>query len=131
MAFAAARLLREGPRDYEVVESAETGLALLDHLEGFDQAVLLDAIFTGKHGPGTVLEFGPDDFKMAPAPSNHFAGLPEMIKLAQRLRMRFPKDLRILAMEVDNPIVFRQTLTPEARKALPAFVERARRLLSA
>ena len=115
----------------EVIESAESGLALLDHLEGYDRALLLDAIFTGKYPPGTVLEFGPDDFKGAPAPSTHFAGLPEMLKLAERLEMRFPKDVRILAMEVDNPIVFRQSLTPAAQKALPAFVERARRFLNA
>lgn len=113
------------------MESAETGLALLDLLEGYDRAVLLDAMFTGRHPPGTILEFGPSDLKMSPAPSNHFAGLPEMFRLADRLGMHFPKEVRIVAMEVDNPVVFRQALTPEARKALPAFAERARQLLEA
>jgi len=113
----------------DVVEAAESGLALLDHLEGYDRALILDAIYTGRHPPGTILEFGPEDLQMPVAPSTHFAGLSEMIELAQRLKMRFPKDLRILAMEVSNPVVFRQTLTPEAREALPRFVERAKLLL--
>jgi hypothetical protein len=44
--------------------------------------------------------------------------------------MHFPKDLRVMAMEVDNPTVFRETLTGEAEKALPDLVAAARRVLT-
>jgi hydrogenase maturation protease len=129
--FHAARSLRaESWEGVDVVETGEAGLALLDHLEGYDRALILDAIATGKCRPGTVLSWRRQDFKDIVSPSPHFSGLPELMHLAERVGMHFPKDMRVLAMEVSNPTVFRETLTPRARKALPKFVERARKVLS-
>jgi hydrogenase maturation protease len=129
--FHAARSLRSEPWEgVDVVETGEAGLALLDHLEGYDRALILDAVATGKCRPGTVLSWRRQDFKDMVSPSPHFSGLPELISLAERVGMHFPKDLRVLAMEVDDPTVFRETLTPEARKALPELVRQARRVLA-
>ena len=128
--FHAARQLRsESIEGVDVVETGEAGLALLDHLEGYDRAVILDAIATGRCKPGTVLSWHRKDFKDIVSPSPHFSGLPELLQLAERVGMRFPKDLRVLAMEVDNPTVFRESLTAEAQKALPEFVAQARTVL--
>ena len=130
--FHAARQLRsESIAGVDVVETGEAGLALLDHLEGYDRAVILDAIATGRCKPGTVLSWHRKDFKDIVSPSPHFSGLPELLQLAERVGMRFPKDLRVLAMEVDNPTVFRESLTPQAQAALPAFVAEARKALAA
>ena len=128
--FHAARSLRaEFAEGVDVVETGEAGLALLDHLEGYDRAIILDAIATGKCPAGSVLTWAREDFKDIVSPSPHFSGLPELIHLAERVGMHFPKDIRVLAMEVDNPTVFRESLTPEAQKALPDLVARARRVL--
>ena len=130
--FHAARQLRsESIEGVDVVETGEAGLALLDHLEGYDRAVILDAIATGRCKPGTVLSWHRKDFKDIVSPSPHFSGLPELLHLAERVGMRFPRDLRVLAMEVDNPTVFRESLTPQAQAALPAFVAEARKALAA
>jgi hypothetical protein len=48
---------------------------------------------------------------------------------AKRLKIHFPKDIRILAMDVENPTVFRQALTTTAQKALPIFAKRARKIV--
>jgi len=129
--FHAARLIAsESLVDVDVVESAEAGLALLDHLEGYDRAIILDAIATGRCEAGTVLSWGRDDFKKIEAPSPHFSGLPEVLSLAERVGIHYPKDMRVLAMEVSDPTIFRETLTPEAQKALPAFAAEARRVLT-
>lgn len=131
MGFHAARSLRSEPFEgVDVVETGEAGLALLDHLEGYDRALILDAIATGKCRPGTVLSWGRKDFKDIVSPSPHFSGLPELIQLAERVGMHFPKDMRVLAMEVEDPTVFRESLTPGAAQALPALVSEARRVLA-
>jgi len=131
VAFHAARLL--GPEfgdGIEIVESSEAGLALLDHLEHCGHALILDAVATGKCAPGTILCWDRDDFRRCVSPSQHAAGLPHILELAERLDMDFPRELRVVCMEVGDPTVFRETLTPEARKALPAFVAEARRILT-
>jgi hydrogenase maturation protease len=128
--LAAARLLRaEFEGEVDVVESGESGLALVEMLEGYERALLLDAIVTGQHPPGAVLEFSPDDFRKIVAPSPHYAGIPEVLDLASRLGLTFPEELRVLAMEVESLHLIREGLSPTVAGALPAFVDRARHLL--
>lgn len=62
------------PDSVDIVESGGGGLDLLDVLEGYDRAVLLDAILTGKHPPGTILEFSAEDFKKDDAPISYSCG---------------------------------------------------------
>jgi len=129
--FHAARSLREEfPEGVDVIETGEAGLALLDHLEGYDRAIILDAIATGRVAPGTVLVWGREDFHKITAPSPHFSGLPDLIGLAECVGMHFPKDLRVLAMEVADPTQFRETLTDTVKQALPFLVGEAKRVLA-
>ncbi len=125
--FLAARALRSEFADRATfVETGEAGLALIELLEGFDKALLLDACVTGKVAPGTIVEYIPDDFSRVVAPSPHYAGLPEVLDLAQRLEIEFPREIRILAMEVEDPFTVREELTPTVAAALPRFIDRAR-----
>ena len=113
----------------EVLESAGVGLDLLDVLEGYDRALILDAIATGQHSPGTVLEFTSEDFQKVIAPSPHYAGLPELLQLAERLGIPFPTTLCVLACEVADPYQIREGLSASATDALPALVARARQVV--
>jgi len=126
----AARALRgHSPDEIEVVEATESGLALLDFLEGRSHALLLDAILTGRHPAGTVLEFSRDDFPAALGASSHYAGMPEVLGLARCLDVPVPTELCILAMEVTDLYCLREGLSAPVEQALPAYVERARRIL--
>jgi hydrogenase maturation protease len=128
--FAAARELeaRFAP-DVDCVLSSEAGLALLELMEGYQRALLLDAIVTGDSPVGTVHEFAPTDFRRVLAPSPHYAGLPEVLELAERLQLEFPRELRVLALEVEDPYAIREGLTPGVARALPEFVARAASVL--
>lgn len=128
--LAAARVLRsEFKETVDIVEAPGTGLALLELLSGYDRALLLDAIFTGSAPPGTVLEFWREDFQKAAAPSAQYVGLPEVLRQAESLGLEFPRELRILAVEVENPFESRGTMSPATRGALPGYVDRARQVL--
>ncbi len=132
VAFAAARLLqKEAEEGVKIIESAETGLALLDVMQGYHCALLLDAILTGGSPPGSILEYTPRHFHKVVASCPHFAGLPEILQAAERLRIPFPRAISILAMEVEDPFTFRTELSPSVAQALPAYVERARQILEA
>ncbi len=113
----------------DVVESGEAGLALLEHLEGYRRALLLDAIQTGQHEAGTVLSLSRDALRGVVAPSPHYAGLPEVFDLARRLRLAMPDEIEVLAVEVKDPYTVREGLTTEVARALPHLVSRAASIL--
>jgi hydrogenase maturation protease len=127
--LAARRLRGHCSSGVDVVEAAESGLGLLDFLEGRSHALLLDAILTGRHPAGTVLEFSRQDFQTTGGPSPHYAGLPELLRLAECLDIPVPTDLCVLAMEVEDPYRVREGLSLAVDRALPGYVARARGIL--
>lgn len=122
---AARRIAEQVGGSVDVVETGEAGLALLEVMEGYARALLIDSILTGRYPPGTVLEFSPTDFQKVVAPSPHYAGLPEVLEMARRLDLVFPTDIRILAVEVLNPYEFHIGLSEPVCEALPKLVQRA------
>jgi hydrogenase maturation protease len=128
--IAAGRLMKDHvPAGVDIVEAGFGGFHLLDHLEGYPRALVLDAVATGKHPPGTVLEFTRADF--APlASSPHYVGLPEILAVAETLQLEFPTELRILGLEVERLDTFGTSFSPAVAAALPAFVDRAAAIVS-
>lgn len=126
---AARQIAGQVDSSIDVVETGEAGLALLELMEGYARALLIDSVMTGRYPPGTILEFTPEDFRKVIAPSPHYAGLPEVMEMARRLQLVFPRDVRILAMEVLAPYEFRPGFSEPVRDALSSFVRRAVEIL--
>ena len=81
----AARRLAETIDDRaDVVTSSLHGLALIDYFIGYERAVVVDAVQTGLHPPGTVIEMDMADLRAVPGPSPHYSGLPEARKSRPR-----------------------------------------------
>jgi len=126
----AARTLRtEFQGTIDVVEAAMGGLQLMELLEGYHKVLILDAIYTTEHPLGTILELSIDDFKCTVAIAPHFVSLPESIQLAEELGIPFPEEIRILAMEIEDPYELREGLSPSVEQALPAMISRARMIV--
>jgi hydrogenase maturation protease len=102
---------------------AAHGLELLDQLAGFQNVVIVDAIKTGQHAPGTILEVAIEDLDSIVAPSPHFAGIPELKKVAQHLGLTFPSDVRIFAIEAQQVDTINEELTLQVAAALPEIAE--------
>jgi hydrogenase maturation protease len=90
----------------DVVESAASGLALIEVFAGYDRAVIVDSIRTGRSLAGTIIEPALGELGRATAPSLHQAGIPELAAVARRLGMGFPDRTRVLAVEVTGPLMF-------------------------
>ena len=110
--------------DLEVVECEEMGLSLLDHIVGFRDLVLVDAVQTKKASPGFLHEIGLDDLSILPSMTPHFFGIGEALDLGRRLEMQVPDRVRIFAVEVEDPLTLGTKMTPALTQALPAMVER-------
>lgn len=121
----AARALKERLQDRaDVIESALSGMALLDLLIGYERAIIIDAVQTRRAPPGTIYELSPADLGAVLAPSPHYAGLPELIAAAQALELDFPQEIKIFAIEVEDPYIIGGQLSPAVARALPELVQR-------
>ena len=122
--LAVARAVQErAPAGVEVVESGEAGLALVELLTGYQVAVIVDAIHTGQSPPGTIRRLERGAFARVLAPSAHYAGLPEVFDLGERLGLELPAKLAVIAVEVEDPYSFAERLTDRVAAAVEPAAE--------
>jgi len=122
----ARRLREELDGVADVVESAASGLALIEVFAGYERAIVVDSIVTGRNPGGTITEMGLGDVGRVLAPSLHNAGLPELAAVASRLGLAFPSRTRVFAVEVVDPYTLGGGLSPPVAAALDELVRRVR-----
>lgn len=117
--------------DLDVVPTPESGFRVMELLEGYHKALILDSVVTGSAPPGSIHQYDQEAFSQPIAPSPHYSGMPEAFALAERLDLVFPREVVILAMEIERPIRFHVGLSPVIAQALPHYIERVREVLCA
>jgi hydrogenase maturation protease len=110
----------------DLVESAASGLALLEVFAGYDRAVVVDSIRTGRNQAGTIVELALADVGRVVAPSLHHAGIPELAAVAERLGLSFPGETSVLAVEVAEPPTFGAPLSEPVAAAIGPLVQLVR-----
>ena len=113
----------------EVRETMEMGLALLDFIVGYRAVVIVDSIQTGKAPAGTILELDAAGLKQITGRTPHFLGVGETLALGRQLGLAMPQEVRILAVEVEDPFTLGTEMTPVLQQALPAVLMRTRQAL--
>lgn len=120
-----ARLVGEtvgGRPDLTVTEVYAGGLRLMDALEGYDRAIIVDAMVTGEHEPGTVRSSAaPDLLTTRNLACSHDTSLTAALELGRALGLRLPRleDIRIVGIEALALDDFGETLTSEVDAAVP------------
>jgi len=111
--------------DVEVAEESVGGLRLMERMVGFDRAILIDALRSGRR-PGTVLALDPCDMRTQHSASSHDVNLPTALALGRRTGARLPADDRveIVAIEVEDVETFDEKMTEAVSAAVPRAVER-------
>jgi len=126
----AARLLRHRlGRHIDIEETAVTGAALMECMIGYDQAILLDAVLGSGAPPGTILELQPSDLSRVANPSPHYAGIPEMIDLADQFGFRFPRSIRIMAVEVTDNLTIGAPISRQVESGIQELASRVASML--
>ncbi|WP_242361560.1 hydrogenase maturation protease [Anaeromyxobacter sp. SG17] len=124
-------LSREGAPGVTVRRSAAAGLYLLDDMEGFDRVVVVDAVRTGGHPPGTVLAFPLDALHAPEGPSPHAIGLPSALARAAAAGAPVPSRIEVVAVEALALDEVGEGLTPAVAAAVPAAVAAVWRAVAA
>ena len=107
----------------EVDQEHRGGLRLMERLLGCDAAVIVDAIVTNRYPPGAVLRLGPDDMPTQHSASSHDVNLPTALRLGLSLGLHLPREVRIVAVEAESVLDFRDDCTAAVTEALPAAAE--------
>jgi hydrogenase maturation protease len=132
-AFDPAATIRayEHPRagTVEVVETALTGMYLLEAVVGTGRLIVVDTVVTGTVPPGSVRVLAESDFAGPPGGSPHYVGLFETLQLARGLGLPAPREVVIVAVEAEDYLTVGGQMTAPVGAAVPAVVDRVLALL--
>lgn len=133
-ALLALRLLRERTRSSKTdfVENYSSGMDLLPDLMCHQRAIVMDAVSTGRHDPGTCVEFTLDDLddtRQARLVDSHGLNLATVVDTGRRFGYPMPEQLTILGIEGRDFTSFQEHPHGNVMDRLPDIVERVERTI--
>ena len=116
------------PHNLIITEASVGGLRLMELLEGFDRAIIIDAIQTNNgHKPGEIFKMNLDDLRrISPtqhSSSAHDTSLVTALDAGKALGMKLPDEIVIFAVEVTNILDFNENPTPAVARAIPVVTK--------
>ena len=100
------------------------GLQLLDYLTGFETCVIIDAMVTGRHPPGTLFRFVQTAYhEPVTLSSSHQIDLGKVLSLAALMGADLPQTLIVYGIEAEDITTFRETCSEEVSRAVPQIVD--------
>ena len=119
-----ARKLKEENPELEVIETSESGIALLDLVAGYDKLVIIDSIKAEKGKPGDLYKLELEDLKPSnDISSSHGMGIATAFELGRRLGYRMPKCVSIYAVNIKDNLTFGEECTEEVEQRIPSITK--------
>jgi hydrogenase maturation protease len=101
------------------------GLALMERLIGYERAIIIDAINSGRSPRGQIsyfpLEKLPDQ-NLGHLSSTHDTSLQNALKIGRAMGARLPARIEIVAIEAQQVYDFSEQLSPDISKCVPDAV---------
>jgi len=111
--------------EVDFYETSTSGLGLVDVLTGYQRAIIVDALVSGKGAPGEVRRLSLEDINATlHSTSLHDISIGEALQLGRRLGAQMPEEIVIYGIEVQNIDTFSENCTPEVEKAIPECAAR-------
>ena len=114
------------PPDVTCAEASVGGLRLLSVMEGYERAIIVDAIQSPGGRAGQIFFLHPADMgNTLHAGSVHDLSLPGALSLGRNLAMKIPDDphIRIIAIEAEDVLTLGEECTPAVAAAIPEAVK--------
>ncbi|CAL7962498.1 hydrogenase maturation protease [Gammaproteobacteria bacterium] len=115
-------LQAEDNQDFVLIDGGTDGLALLDQLTGYEEAIIVDAVQMMAN-PGIVKSFTPAEAKInikSDVLSTHGLGLAEMLKLVEELNIK--TKIRIIGIQPKD-ISFGEGLSDKIKNQIPEILK--------
>jgi len=111
--------------DMDIKEVYAGGIRLMDAMNGYDRACIIDAMVTGQSAPGDICRLSPDDLcGTRNMLCTHDTNLNTALDLGRMLRLPLPTDIRIWGIEAADVTTFSESLTDAVSTAVTVAVER-------
>ena len=120
--LAAGELKNELGGRADIIATGLHGAALLDIPVGHRKVIVIDTIYMTGFPPGSVIELNLDELRTVMSPSPHYTGLPELILLAEQMQLDFPEEIKIFAVEVDNPYTVGKEMSSSVVRSLGKLI---------
>ncbi len=129
VAYAVENILGDQiPENVTITEASVGGLRLMELLEGYDRAIIIDAIQTKNGHPiGSIFIMDLTDLReISPtqhSASAHDTSLVTALDAGKEMGMKLPEEVIIFAVEVDNILDFNEQSTPAVTAAIPKVTQ--------
>ncbi|GMT49882.1 MAG: hypothetical protein IEMM0008_1421 [bacterium] len=120
------RMLREslnGRREVDLVELYVGGLRLMETMIGYEKAIIVDAMLTGKNKPGVISSYREVGFTTKNTISTHDTNLSIALEMGKLLNLSLPDEIRIWGIEANDVETFSEDLTLSVAEAVPIVVK--------
>ena len=110
---------------------ARGGLAVIEELQGFREAHVVDAVVSGRAAPGHVWRFTPAELP-GPRPTrtpSHEVDLATALRLGDELGYALPGEITCWGVEIAPPTRYAEGLSPAVAAAVGSLAERINRSL--
>lgn len=108
------------------------GISLMEHLIGYDRAIIIDAIHTGKVPQGNISIFPLEKlsgFSHGHLSSSHDASLPDAVEMGKLMGAQLPPEITIVAIEAQHVYDFSEELSPPIAEVIPTAVTQLKTII--
>lgn len=101
------------------------GLSLMEHLIGYDQAIIVDAVQTKEGGPGSVYDMSLSDMpdlSTGHLTAAHDTSLQNALKVGRDMGASLPAEIYVVGIEAERVFDFSEDLSPAVEEAIPEAV---------
>lgn len=103
----------------DVNEAELAGFSLLDLLDGYTHAVIVDALHSTGRDPGEIVPIAMESFKSATHLSaGHEIDLPTAVELARQMGQEVPREIIIIGVQIADDLTLSEECTPEVKAAI-------------
>lgn len=120
----AVREIAKQTKRFQITEAYTGGISLMEKMVGYQRAVIIDAMHSGKYPPGYICRLSLDEaFRYRNLLSSHDCPLNTALEIGRSAGLKLPTEIVIWAVEVSDLDSYSEELTPDVAKALPQVVE--------
>jgi hydrogenase maturation protease len=117
----------------DVVCLSVGGLSLMEHLVGYERAILVDAIDSNQCAPGSISHFNFDELPNPGAGhtgSTHDTTLQTALEMGRSLGLKLPENITVIAVNIHLDYNFIEILTPPIEAAVPLATQKVLEAIS-